>query len=161
MPIGAFDVKPTPTGKVVVDFLNRRMPAYVDTGMNLVDVEDVAVGHILALERGKPGERYILGNRNTTFREMLGILEDLTGLPAPRSRLPMWVAFGAACADEFVEGRLLRRCPRVQVAAVRAAGKHRYHDCSKAVRELGMPQSPVENAFARAVDWFRLNGYAS
>jgi len=161
MPIGAFDVKPTPTGQVVVDFLNHGMPAYVDTGMNLVDVEDVAMGHILALERGRPGERYILGNRNATFREMLGILESVTGINAPRRRLPMWVAFGAACADELVEGRVLRRCPRVQLAAVRAAGKRRYHDCSKAVRELGMPQSPIENAFARAVDWFRVNGYAN
>jgi dihydroflavonol-4-reductase len=161
MPIGAFDVKPTPTGQVIVDFLNHRMPAYVDTGINLVDVEDVAAGHVLAMERGKPGDRYILGNRNATFREMLGILESVTGIRAPRSKLPMWVALGAACADELVEGRVLRRCPRVQFAAVRAAGKHRYHDCSKAVRELGMPQSPVEKAFTRAVDWFRLNGYAN
>jgi dihydroflavonol-4-reductase len=161
MPIGAFDVKPTPTGQVVVDFLNHRMPAYVETGMNLVDVEDVAAGHILAMERGRPGERYILGNRNTTFREMLGILESVTGIRAPQRRLPMWVALGAACADELVEGRVLRRCPRVQLAAVRAAGKRRFHDCSKAVRELDMPQSPVEDAFARAVDWFRVNGYAN
>lgn len=161
MPIGAHDVKPTPTGQVVVDYLNHRMPAYVDTGMNLVDVEDVAAGHILALEKGRIGERYILGNRNLTFKEMLGILESVTGIKSPGMSMPLWVAMGAACADEFFSGRVLRKSPRIQMAAVRAAGKRRYHDCSKAVRELGLPQSPVEDAFAKAVRWFRDNGYAN
>ena len=161
MPIGAHDIKPTPTGQVVVDFLNHRMPAYVNTGMNIVDVRDVAAGHILALERGRPGERYILGNRNVTFCEMLGILEKVTGIKAPRINMPLWAAIGVACADELVEGKILRRYPRVPLAAVRAAAKRRYHDCSKAVRELGLPQSPIEDAFACAIGWFRQNGYAN
>ena len=161
MPIGAYDVKPTPTGQVVVDFLNHRMPAYVNTGMNIVDVKDVAAGHVLALELGRPGERYILGNRNVTFREMLGILEKGTGIKAPRMNMPLWAAIGTACADELVEGKILRRRPRVPLAAVRAAAKRRHHDCSKAVRELGLPQSPIEDAFACAIGWFRQNGYAN
>ena len=159
MPIGAHDIKPTPTGQVIVDFLNHRMPAYVNTGMNVVDVEDVAMGHVLALEKGRVGERYILGNKNVSFREMLNVLEDVTGIKAPRFNMPLWVALGAACTDEFVSGRVLRKSPRIQVAAVRAAAKRRYHDCAKAVRELGLPQSPVEGAFAKAVQWFRDNGY--
>jgi dihydroflavonol-4-reductase len=160
MPIGAYDVKPTPTGQVIVDYLSHKMPAYVNTGMNLVDVVDVAEGHVLAMERGRPGERYILGNRNVSFKEMLGILEGVTGIQAPRANMPVWVALSAAFVDEWVSGRLLGKSPRVQMAAVRAASKCRYHDCTKAVHELGLPQSPVENAFVRAVEWFRQNGYA-
>ncbi len=160
MPIGAYDIKPTPTGQVVVDFLNHRMPAYVNTGMNLVDVEDVCVGHILAMERGVPGERYILGSRNVTFSDMLRILEKVTGIRAPTRSLPIWAAVGFAHADEFIEGKILGRPPRVPLAAVKAASKRRFHDCSKAVVRLGMPQSPVDLAFARAVGWFRQNGYA-
>ncbi len=161
MPIGAHDIKPTPTGQVVVDFLNHRMPAYVNTGMNLVDVEDVCVGHVLAMERGVPGERYILGNRNATFSDMLGILEKVTGIRAPTRNLPIWAAIGFASADEFIEGKLLGRPPRVPLAAVRAASKRRFHDCSKAVDQLGMPQSPIDLAFARAVGWFRQHGYVN
>jgi dihydroflavonol-4-reductase len=161
MPIGCFDIKPTPTGQVVVDYLNRKMPAYVNSGMNVVDVEDVAAGHILAMEKGRPGERYILGNRNVSFREMLQILEQVSGLNAPRFSMPIWVALSAACADELVTGRILGKCPRVQLAAVQAASKYRYHDCTRAVHELGMPQSSVEAAFARAVRWFRENGYVN
>jgi len=161
MPIGAHDIKPTPTGQVIVDFLNHRMPAYVDTGMNVVDVGDVAVGHVLALEKGRVGERYILGNQNVSFRDMLGILENVTGIKAPRFNMPVWVALGAACTDEFISGRVLRRSPRIQIAAVRAAAKRRFHDCSKAVTELGLPQSPVEGAFGKAVRWFQENGYVN
>jgi len=157
MPIGERDIKPTPTGQVIVDHLNHRMPAGVGTGMNVVDVRDVVIGHILAMEHGKPGERYILGNRNVTFREMLDILERTTGVKAPKVNMPMWMASGAAWVDELVEGRLLRRRPRV-AAAVNAGG-YRYYDCSKAINELGMPQSPVEDAFSRAADWFSKNGY--
>jgi len=159
MPIGPYDVKPTPTGQVIVDYLNRRMPAYVETGMNVVDVEDVAVGHILAMEKGRPGERYLLGNRNVTFKEMLSLIEQASGLKAPRWRMPLWLALTAACADELIVGRMLRRKPRIPIASVRAASKPRFHDCSKAVRELGMPQSPVEQAFCKSVQWFRENGY--
>jgi len=127
--------------------------------MNVVDVGDVAVGHVLALEKGRVGERYILGNQNVSFRDVLGILENVTGIKAPRFNMPVWVALGAACTDEFISGRVLRRSPRIQIAAVRAAAKRRFHDCSKAVTELGLPQSPVEGAFGKAVRWFQENGY--
>jgi len=159
MPIGPYDVKPTPTGQMVVDFLNHRMPAYVNTGMNVVDVQDVARGHILAYEKGKCGERYLLGNRNLSYQQILGLLAEVTGMKAPRFRLPLWCALGAACADELVRGRVFGRTPRIPIAAVRAAGKRRFHDCSKAVRELGLPQSPIEGALERACAWFRQNGY--
>jgi len=160
MPMGAWDTKPTPTGRTVVDFLNGRMPAYVNTGLNVVDVADVAKGHILALERGRIGERYILGNRNMTLRDILGVLEQITGIRAPNVRIPIWLALGAGFIDEFVEGKLLRRYPRIPIAAVRTARKVRHFDCSKAIGELGLPQTPIEDALKRAVTWFRENGYA-
>jgi dihydroflavonol-4-reductase len=159
MPVGPGDIKPTPTGQMIVDFLNRRMPACVTTGLNVVDVEDVAKGHILALERGRIGERYILGNRNLTFREILDILEQITGIPASRLNIPIWLALGTAYIDEFVSGKILRRHPRIPVAAVKAAGKFRHFDCAKAIRELGLPQTPVEESFVKAVRWFQQNGY--
>lgn len=158
-PVGAFDVKPTPTGQLVLDFLNRRMPVYVNTGLNIVDVEDVARGHILALEKGRIGQRYILGNRNLTLKEILGILAHITGLKAPRFRIPIGLALAAAYYDEFVSGRILKRTPRITVAAVKTSRKFRHFDCSKAVSELGLPQTPVEEAFEKAVRWFRQNGY--
>lgn len=160
-PIGPFDVKPTPTGRLVVGFLNRRMPAYVNTGLNIVDVEDVARGHVLALEKGRPGERYVLGNRNMTFKEILDVLELVSGVKAPRRRIPIGVAFFAACVDEMVTGGLLHKEPKVTMASVRVASHFRYFDCSKATGELGLPQTPVEEAFEKAVKWFRQNGYAS
>lgn len=159
MPVGPWDLKPTPTGQVIVDFLNGRMPACVNTGLNVVDVEDVARGHILALEKGCIGERYILGNRNLTLREIFTILEQITGIKAPRFNIPIWLALGAAYVDEFISGRVLRRYPRIPLAAVRTAGKFRHFDCSKAVRELGFPQTLVEESFDKAVRWFRQNGY--
>jgi dihydroflavonol-4-reductase len=159
MPIGPGDVKPTPTGQMVVDFLSGRMPATFRTGMNVVDVADVAAGHLLALERGRPGERYILGNRNVSFHDILRILSGITGLPCPRFELPPWVALGAAWVSEFISGTLLRRQPRIAVSAVHAAMKIRHFDCSKALRELSLPQSPIEGAFQRAVSWFWDNGY--
>lgn len=159
-PVGAGDVKPTPTGQVIVDYLRRQMPAYVNTGLNLVDVGDVARGHVLALERGRCGERYILGNRNLSLREIFGTLEDLTGLPAPRVRLPLWVALSAGYASQFIADRVTHRPPRIPLAAVKVARHVRHMDCSKALRELGLPQTPVEEALQRAVDWFRQNGYA-
>ena len=158
-PIGPGDVKPTPTGRIVVDFLNRRMPAYVDTGLNLVSVVDVARGHVLAMEKGRVGERYLLGNRNLTLREVFGLLEGITGLPAPKLKLPLWVAQGAAYLCEGFAA-LSGKPPRVPLAGVKTARKVRYFDCSKAVRELGLPQSPIEDALERAVRWFRDNGYA-
>lgn len=161
LPIGPFDIKPTPTGQMVIDFLNHRMPAYVNTGLNVIDVVDVAKGHVLACEKGRIGERYILGNKNTTFRDVLGILEQITGIKAPGLKLPIWLALGAAYADEFVSGIILKRYPRVPLAGVKTARKFRYFDCTKAVSELGLPQTPIEEALEEAVRWFRQNGYAS
>jgi len=160
-PVGPRDAKPTPTGQIVVDFLRRRMPAYVNTGLNLVDVRDVARGHILALEKGRIGERYLLGNRNLTLKQILDLLARITGLPAPRIRIPIWVALAAARADEFVAKRVTGKPPRIPVAAVKTARQFRHFDCSKAVNELGLPQTPVEKALEDAVRWFRENGYAS
>jgi dihydroflavonol-4-reductase len=161
MPVGPLDCKPTPSGQLILDFLNRRLPAYVDTGLNVVDVEDVARGHILAVERGRIGERYILGNRNLTLKEILAILEQLTHIKAPRLRLPLWMTLGMAHVDEFLSPRVMGKPPRIPVAAVKTACYVRHFDCSKAIRELGFPQTTVEQAFEKAVRWFRENGYAS
>jgi dihydroflavonol-4-reductase len=158
-PVGERDWKPTPTGRIVVDFLNGRIPAYVDTGVNLVDVRDVAAGHLLAAERGRPGEGYILGHRNVTLLEMLEMLGRLAGRRPPHLRLPHVVPLVAAAVDTGVS-RLLGRTPRISLEAVRMSMHHMYFDASKAVRELGLPQSPVEDALGRAVAWFRENGYA-
>jgi len=158
-PIGPYDVKPTPTGRVIVDFLNRKMPACVDAGLNVVAVEDVAKGHVLAMEKGRIGERYVLGNRNMTLIEIFRMLENLTGIRAPRFKIPLWTALAAACADEFFTGRVLKRKPHIPIAAVRAARKYRHFDCSGVVKELGLPQTPVEDAFEKAIMWFRQNGY--
>jgi len=122
-------------------------------------VEDVAKGHILALEKGRIGERYILGNKNLTFKEILSILAQITGIKAPRFRVPIWLALGAAYADEFVSGKILGRYPHIPISAVKAARKFRHFDCSKAIRELGFPQTVVEESFGKAVRWFRQNGY--
>jgi dihydroflavonol-4-reductase len=159
-PIGPFDVKPTPTGKIVVDYLNGKMFACVNTGLNVIDVNDVAKGHILALEKGRVGQRYLLGNRNLTLRDILQILEKQTGIRAPRFNIPIWFAQGAGYVDQFVEGKLMGRYPRIPVDAVKASRKFRHFDCSKAIKELGLPQTPVESAFESAVKWFRQNGYA-
>lgn len=159
MPVGPLDIKPTPTGKLIVDFLNRKMPAYVNTGFNVVDVEDVAKGHILALEKGRIGERYILGNKNLTLKEILIILEGISSIKAPRFRIPIWFALCVAYIDEFISGNVLRRRPKVPLAGVKTSRKFRYFDCSKAIQELGLPQTPVEEALGKAVKWFRQNGY--
>lgn len=158
-PVGPGDVKPTPTGRIIVDFLRGRIPAYVNTGLNLIAVEDCARGHVLALERGRVGERYILGNCNLSLQEILGILAKLTGREAPRIKLPRWVAYAAAYSDELIEGHLLHREPGIPVNGVRMSSRRMYFDASKAVRELGLPQSSVEDALARSVAWFRANGY--
>ena len=159
-PVGAWDPKPTPTGRVIVDFLKGRMFGYVNTGLNVVHVRDVARGHILALEKGRPGERYILGNRNMSLLEIFATLGRIAGRRPPRLRVPYWAALGFAHMDEAIEGRLLRRTPRATVAEVRLARRHMYFSAAKAVRELGLPQTPVEEAFADAVAWFRQHGYA-
>ena len=158
-PVGPYDVKPTPSGRIIVDFLNGKMPACVNTGLNIVDVEDVVKGHILALEKGRIGERYILGGCNLTFRQILNILEGVTGINAPRLNVPLWLVLGAAYVDEFLWGKLLKKHPHIPVSAVKAARRFRHFDCTRAILELGLPQTPVEESFAKAVRWFRQNGY--
>lgn len=158
-PVGKWDVKPTPTGRIPLDFARGRMPGYLDTGMNLVDVADVAEGHLLAMERGRPGERYILGNRNLTLREVLLMLAGITGRRAPRLRFPYWLAGGAAVCDQWLEGGLLRRAPAIPLEGIKIARHPMYVSSRKAVNELGMPQSPVENALEKAVRWFTDHGY--
>ena len=158
-PIGERDVKPTPTGRVVVDFLADRLPAYVDTGLNLVDVHDVAEGHLLAAERGRPGETYILGNVNLTLQQILELLGRLTHKRPPRLKLPHWVPLAIAHVEEPI-ARWLGREPRVPLDGVRMSKALMFFDASKAVRELGMPQSPIEPALERAVSWFVDHDYA-
>ncbi len=159
-PVGAWDPKPTPTGRVIVDFLKGRMFGYLNTGLNVVHVRDVARGHILALEKGRPGERYILGNRNMSLRAIFQMLGSIAGRRPPRLRVPYWAALSFAHLDEMFEGRMMRRTPRATVTEVRLARRPMYFDAAKAVRELGLPQTPVEDAFTDAVAWFRKRGYA-
>ena len=158
-PVGPLDIKPTPTGKIIVDFLNRKMPAYLDTGLNIIAVEDCARGHILAEQKGQIGEKYILGNTNLTLRDIFGLLEDITGLSAPRIRLPYTPILLAAYVNEGI-ARLTGKEPLIPLAGVQMAAKFMYFDSSRAVRELGLPQSSLKDALSRAVDWFRTNNYA-
>ena len=159
-PVGPRDVKPTPTGQVIVDFLNRAMPAYLETGLNWVHVRDVAVGHILAAEKGRIGERYILGNSdgNWTLREAFDVLEQVTGIPAPKFRVPYFVALSAAHADETLS-RFSGKPPKAPLAGVRMAKYKMFFNPAKAIQELGLPQTPPRQALADAVEWFRANGY--
>ena len=158
-PVGERDIKPTPTGQIIVDFLNRRLPAYVDTGLNLIDVRDCAAGILLAGERGRVGERYILGHRNLSMRAMLHMLADITGLPAPKVQMPYALAWLAVGVENVIADRILHRAPAHPFEGVKMARHKMFFDASKAVKELGLPQSPVEDALARAVEWFRANGY--
>lgn len=159
-PIGPRDAKPTPTGQIVLDFLNRQMPAYLDTGLNWVHVRDVAAGEILAAEKGRVGERYILGNAeaNWTMRETLAVLQDLSNVPAPGMRVPYFVALWAAYANEAISA-VSGRPPKAPLAGVRMAKYKMYFNPAKAIRELGLPQTPPRQAFADAIEWFRKNGY--
>jgi dihydroflavonol-4-reductase len=159
-PIGPGDWKPTPTGKLIVDFLNGRMPAYVETGLNVVPVEDAARGHLLAAERGEIGRRYILGGRNMTMREILEALARATGRPAPRVRLPHAVAMAAAYADT-AWSRMLGRAPRIPIEGVRMSRHRMFVDASRATRELGFTAGPAEEALARAARWYEENGYVA
>jgi dihydroflavonol-4-reductase len=158
-PIGPWDVRPTPTGQMIVDFLNGKMIGSVDTGLNVVHVRDVSRGHILAAQNGRVGERYILGHRNLPLLEIFRMLSSLTGVPAPRFRVPYAVAWLAAAAMEGVS-RITRRPPAVPLTAVRMARKRMYFSSDKAIRELGLPQTPAETALKDAVDWFVERGYA-
>ncbi len=157
-PIGEGDAKPTPTGRMIVEFLNRRMPAYLDTGLNLIDVEDVAVGHILAAEKGKGGERYILGNKNLHLGEIFRLLSEMTGLKAPKIKMPHFVALVAAHASELI-AKWTKSPPRIEKEAVQLAKKRMFFKCDKAVRELSLPQPPIPIALKKSVNWYVEHGY--
>jgi dihydroflavonol-4-reductase len=157
-PVGVLDIKPTPTGKIIVDLLNRAMPAYLDTGLNLIDVEDCARGHLLAAEKGRIGEKYILGNRDLTLREIFTLLEKISGVPAPKIRLPYTPILLAAYINDALS-RLTGREPLIPLNGVLMSKKFMFFDSSKAIRELGLPQTPVIEALTKAVAWFRANGY--
>ena len=158
-PVGARDVKPTPTGQTILDFLNRKMPAYVHTGMNVVDVDDVAAGHWLAAEHGRIGERYILGGENVTMKQLLQLLSEITGLPAPRIRLPYGPVLAMSYLNAGFCGLFPRCTPRMTPQTIRMSSHLMFFDPSKAVRELGLPQTPAKESLAKAVTWFRENGY--
>ncbi len=158
-PVGEQDVKPTPTGRIIVDFLKRKFPAYVETGLNLVDATECARGHIAALEKGKSGERYILGGENLNLKQILDQLGKITGLPSPKVKLPYIFAFAAGAVDETITGRLLHREPRATIDTVRMGKKKMFASSAKAERELAWKIVPVEDALRRAVKWFQDNGY--
>lgn len=157
-PVGAHDVKPTPTGQTILDFLRGRMPAYVDTGLNIVDAADAAEGHWLACEHGRPGERYILGSENLTLKQIFDLLSSLTGRPAPRLRLPWMAAFAAAAVDTL-RARVTGSPPRAPLDAVRMARKKMWVTHAKAERELGFRPAPAGTALRHAVEWFQNHGY--
>lgn len=157
-PVGPGDAKPTPTGRIIVDFLNGRMPAYVDTGLNFVPVEDAATGHLLAAERGRIGERYILGGQNLTLKQALQILSQVSGRPAPRMRVPHVLALGAAYADAALS-RLVGREPHIPLEGVRMARHSMFVSTEKARTELGFSAGPIAAAFERAVRWYEASGY--
>ena len=159
-PVGERDIKPTPTGRIVLDFLKRKFPAYVDTGLNLVDATECARGHIAALEKGRSGERYILGGENLTLKQILDKLAAITGLPSPRVRVPYVLALATGVVDEVVTGRIRGREPRATIDAVRMGRKKMFVSSAKAQRELGWKSLPVDDALRRAVDWFKANRYA-
>jgi dihydroflavonol-4-reductase len=158
-PVGERDIKPTPTGRIVVDFLKRKFPAYVDTGLNLVDATECARGHVQALEKGRAGERYILGGENLTLKQILDRLAAITGLAAPTVKVPHIVALAGAVFYEMVMGRLLGREPRATIDEVRMSRKMMFVSSAKAERELGWRVIPVDEALRRSVEWFRANGY--
>jgi dihydroflavonol-4-reductase len=158
-PVGERDIRPTPTGRIVVDFLKKKFPAYVDTGLNLVDVTECARGHVTALEKGKSGERYILGGENLTLKQILDKLGAITGLPSPKVKVPYLLALATGVVDEMVTGRLLGREPRATIDAVRMGRKKMFVTSAKAERELGWKSLPVEDALCRAATWFQKNGY--
>jgi len=159
-PVGPYDIKPTPTGRIIVDFLRRQMPAYLDTGLNLIDVEDCARGHLQAAAQGRCGEKYILGGTNLTLKEILNLLACITGLPAPTLRLPYLPVLLAAQVNDVL-ARITGREPLIPLAGVQMARKRMYFDSSKAQRELGLHQRPVEEALRRAVTWFNDIGYGA
>ena len=160
-PVGPYDAKPTPTGRIFVDFLNGRFPAYVDTGLNLVDVAEVARTHVDALTRGTPGRRYILGGENLTLKQILDRMSAITGLASPTLRIPFAVAATYAFLDEWITGRVRGREPRATLEQVRMGRKKMFASSARAERELGFRVVPVHGAMRAAIEWFRANGYAS
>ncbi|MDD2308289.1 MAG: NAD-dependent epimerase/dehydratase family protein [Desulfuromonadaceae bacterium] len=157
-PVGPWDIKPTPTGKIIVDFMKRRMPAYLDTGLNLIAVEECARGHILAEQKGQVGRKYILGNVNLSLRDIFRMLQEITGIPAPKVRLPYTPVLVAAWLNERLS-HISGREPLIPLAGVQMAAYHMYFESRRAVLELGLPQTPVAEALKRAVEWFRTNNY--
>jgi dihydroflavonol-4-reductase len=158
-PVGEQDIKPTPTGRIIVDFLKRKFPAYVETGLNLVDVRECASGHITAMEKARSGERYILGGEDLTLKQILDKLGAISGLPSPKVRLPYFVAYAAGAVDQTVSGTLLGREPRATIETVRMGKKKMWASSAKAERELGWKTVPADDALRRAVEWFRANSY--
>jgi dihydroflavonol-4-reductase len=158
-PIGERDIKPTPTGRIILDFLNRKFPAYVDTGLNLADVKEVARGHLLAMEKAKPGERYILGGENLTLKQILDKLSAITGLPSPTLQVPHGLALGFAAFDQFFTGFVRRKEPRATIEAVRMGRKKMFASSAKAERELGYRTVLAEDALRGASAWFAQHGY--
>jgi dihydroflavonol-4-reductase len=159
-PVGPWDSRPTPTGEIIVNFLRKRMPAYLETGLNLIHVRDVARGHLLAEAQGRIGEKYILGHENLSLSQIFRLLADLSGLPAPRVRLPYWPVLGMAYLDEFWATHVSGRPPRMPLTAIRMARKYMYFDNTKAVKYLGLTLTPVRQALEDAVAWFQRRGYA-
>jgi dihydroflavonol-4-reductase len=159
-PVGPWDSRPTPTGQMIVDFLQGRLPAYLDTGLNLIHVRDVARGHLLAEAQGQVGEKYILGNENLSLSQILKMLAEITGRPAPWVKLPYWPVLGLAYVNEFWANHISRRPPRMPVTAIKMAKKYMYFDNSKALSRLGLTLTPVRVALQEAVDWFREHAYA-
>jgi dihydroflavonol-4-reductase len=160
-PVGEQDIKPTPTGRIVVDFLKKKFPAYVDTGLNLVDARECARGHAAAFEKGRSGERYILGGENLSLKQILDKLAAITGLPSPSVKLPYFVALATGVVDETITGRVLGREPRATIDAVRMGRKKMFVSSAKAESELGWKTVSVDGALRSAVDWFRANGYVN
>jgi dihydroflavonol-4-reductase len=158
-PVGPWDVKPTRTGQIVLDFLKGRMFGYMDTGLNLVDVEDVATGHVLALNKGTPGERYILGGENMTLKEVLKTLARITGGRMPRVKLSRTLVLALAYLDSWIEGKVLRRSPFIPLEGIKEVKRPVWVDCSKAAKDLDFPQNSVQNALGKAAKWFHDHHY--
>jgi dihydroflavonol-4-reductase len=157
-PVGDHDWKPTPTGKIIVDFLRDKLPAFVDTGLNLVDARDTAIGHLLAAEKGRPGERYILGGENLTLEQILGRLSAFSGKPAPTIKIPYSIAYATGVITTAL-AQVTGKPPLAPLEGVKMARKKMFVTHDKATRELGFVPRPVEGALKRAIDWFRVNGY--
>jgi dihydroflavonol-4-reductase len=160
-PFGPGDHRPTPTGRIVLEFLNRQFPGYVETGINVCDVDDVTAGHIGAFERGKPGQRYILGSENISLRDIYKVLAEATGLQRRPVKVPYAIAYTAGLADVLIEGKLLRREPFIPLEGLKVSRHPMYVDCTKAVVELGLPQRPAADSLLRAAKWYVANGYSA